>query len=223
MIDRPKGQRTPLMSILHRIVAVPRVYDLVQRASGAQRARQWLAAVITPLHGAACVLDLGGGTGIYRDLWAPTATYICLDLDPVKLRGFRTRHRGDVALRGDATQLPVRSCSMNAVFCAAVSHHIPDAALSALISEAMRVLTPGGRFVFFDAVWVPSRPLARLMWRYDRGSHPRPAATLRALIEAQGVVEHWQEPAVFHQYIVVVARKEVDRTGVVDTAVQVRP
>lgn len=133
MIDRPQEQRTPLMSMLHRIVAVPWVYDLVQRASGAQRARKWLTAVVTPLHGAACVLDLGGGTGIYRDLWAPTATYICLDLDPVKLQRFRTRHR-----------------------------------------------------------------------------------------EARSVIEHRQEPAVFHRYIVVVARKEADDTDMVDTAVQVR-
>jgi len=93
MIDRPQAQRTPLMSILHRIVAVPWVYDLVQRASGAQRARQWFTAVVMPLHEAACVLDLGGGTGIHRDLWVPTAPHICRDLDPVKLQGFRTRHR----------------------------------------------------------------------------------------------------------------------------------
>lgn len=213
MIDRPEAQRTPLMGLLHRIVAIPWVYDFVQRASGAQRARRWLAAVVTPMHGVKRVLDLGGGTGIYRDLWPTTTTYICLDLDPVKLQGFRARHSTDVPLLGDATQLPIQSCSVDAVFCAAVSHHIPDEALTALVTEGMRVLVPGGRFVFFDAVWAPRRPIGRLIWRYDRGSHPRPKETLRALFAAHSEIEHWQEPAVFHRYIVAVARKETASKG----------
>jgi len=218
MIDRPEAQRTPLMGVLHRAVAVLWVYDFVQRASGGQRVRRWLAAVVTPLHGAARVLDIGGGTGIYRNLWASTSTYICLDLDPVKLLGFRAQHHNDIALLGDATQLPIQARSVNAVFCAAVSHHIPDEALTGLVSEAMRVLTPGGQFVFFDAVWAPSRPLSRLMWRYDRGSHPRPTETLRALIGAHGTIEHWQESAVFHRYIIAVARKEADSANTANTA-----
>ncbi len=150
--------------VLHWFMANPRVYDLVQRLVGARYVHQHLETQVAPVRSASLILDLGGGTGINRDLWLPDCNYVCLDLDPIKLRGYRSKYKSDFPVLGDATRIPVKTGSMDVVLCSAVSHHIPDDGLDALFSEAARSLKAGGRFIFLDAVWVPTRWPGRLMW-----------------------------------------------------------
>lgn len=197
---------------LHWIVAKPRVYNLVQTLVGAGYVHRLLRAQVAPVRDAALVLDLGGGTGINRDLWSPSSAFICLDTDPVKLHGFLSKHPRDIPLLGDATSVPLKDNSVDAILCAAVSHHIPDAVLPSLFIEGVRALKPGGRFIFLDAVWAPSRWTGRLLWKYDRGSYPRSKETLKALIAGQCAIVHWQEFRVFHTYVLCVGAKVEGRT-----------
>jgi SAM-dependent methyltransferase len=193
--------------ILHCIVAHPRVYDALQILVGSRYMHRHLGAQVAPLRGAGCVLDIGGGTGIHRDLWPETARYVCLDTDPVKLRGFLGAHPRDHALLGDATRAPLASGCVDAAICAAVSHHLPDDALPSLFAESARCLKAGGSLVFLDAVWERSRWPGRLLWRYDRGAYPRTKEKLRALIEERYEVVHWQEINIIHKYVLCVGAK----------------
>ncbi len=197
-----------LTRLAHRIVAHPRVYDAVQTVLGARRTARILAAELRSVTRAPFVLDLGGGTGTYRAQWSPSGAFICLDLDPLKLQGYRGKYPDDLLIQGDATCLPLGAGSVDVAFCSAVSHHIPDGQITALFGEAARVLRVGGHLVFLDALWEPAWLPGRLLWKYDRGSFPRGRETLKALISGHFGIVRWREFRTFHAYILCVGVKE---------------
>ena len=148
-----------------------RIYDWVMPAAD----RQSLAAALSRADGDIDrLLDLGGGTGraaIAVD--APGRTVV--DISRPMLRRARTRtasgpgRPGDPsgplgAVHGDAGRLPVADDAVDAAIVVDAFHHMPDQ--QAVVSEAARVLRPGGVFVVreFD----PSHPLG---WLLARGEH----------------------------------------------------
>src|SRR5882672_3868195 len=118
-----------LTDLLHRVVANPTVYDTIQVLAGSADLNRRLAENLGDLAARPTILDVGGGTGLPPSLWPAGATYLCLDIDPVKLAGFRRKDRPGVALRGDATRLPLRTRSLDLVVCKNVTHHLSDAQL----------------------------------------------------------------------------------------------
>lgn len=197
-----------LERLLHKAVAVPGAYDFVQVVAGSRQVQARVAArVPVALAPGATVVDVGGGTGVFRHVWPPSARFVCADLDPQKLAGFRAKFPGDSAVLADAALLPFADASVDAVACTLVSHHLPDGALHQAMSAIARLLRPGGTLLFADAVWRPARLPSRLLWRYDRGSFPRPAERLREAIASQLSIQHWETFAVWHRYVVCVATR----------------
>jgi SAM-dependent methyltransferase len=196
-----------LRRVLHNLVARPAVYDLVQALAGASVVRKHLAALVPPLPAGAIVLDIGAGTGLYRSIWPASVRYICLDLDPLKLAGFRARHPHDAVVRADASALPIATGSVDAVACTLMAHHLPDAVLLRMLEEARRVLKPGGVFLFTDPVWRAAGLAGRILWKYDRGRFPREAEVLRSHIEQRLEVRKWDQFALWHHYVACVAIK----------------
>jgi SAM-dependent methyltransferase len=190
-----------LAEILHRVVAHPKVYDVVQNLAGTAELDRRLGATLGTLPGRPVILDVGGGTGLPASLWPAGAMYICVDIDPVKLAGFRRKQRLGTAVCGDGTRLPVRSGSVDLVVCKNVSHHLGDRDLHRLFRECARVLKSGGRMLFIDAVYAPERWRSRLLWRYDRGSHPRTAEALRQAMANEFQITQWEVFAIVHQYL----------------------
>ena len=104
------------------------------------------------------VLDVGSGGSPYRSLLGPKVTgYVALDrpgTDPAP----------DVI--GDAQQLPFADASFDAVFSTQVFEHVPSP--DAAVSEAARVLRPGGRFLLaVPGVW-PTHESPHDYWRFTR-------------------------------------------------------
>jgi SAM-dependent methyltransferase len=204
-----------MKGFIHRIVARPAVYDIVQSLAGAEKVRRRLAAALARAGGLATrasdpggrlvVVDVGGGTGGWRGLWPADASYIGADLDEVKLQGMRARHPSALAIQADAARLPLADGRADAVGCTLMSHHLPDETLEAALRECARILRPGGVLAFADAVWSPRRLPGRVLWHYDRGSFPRTPAVLRAAIDRCFDVQVWEPYAVFHAYILCVA------------------
>jgi len=91
-----------LTRALHCIAKNPWVYEQIQILAGAKYVRRRLAMHIASLK-ANLVLDVGGGTGFYREVLPPDCHYVCLDIDITKLHGFRRRHLKDAALCGDCS------------------------------------------------------------------------------------------------------------------------
>src|SRR4051794_29187859 len=168
-----------LKRLLHSIVARPMVYDLVQFLAGAGVMRKRMARAVARVGAVRRVIDVGGGTGAGREVIPAGTTYVCVDIDPLKIAGFVRKNPGSLAVVGDATRMPLGDGSVDAVILMFVAHHLTDELLDRFVAEAARVLGSSGRLIFADPLWAPRRWPGRLLWRYDRGSFPRTAGRLR--------------------------------------------
>lgn len=97
------------------------------------------------------VLELGCGTGAYTELLAKTGYRLtATDLIPefVNLTSIKVKkHKSVKVMRADATKLPFREKSFDAVVGNSILHHIP---IEKVLSEIWRVLKPGGRLAFTE-------------------------------------------------------------------------
>ena len=177
--DPQAAPRALLTRLIHKFASNPVVYDVSQKIAGSGPLDPALAQVTSIAAADARVLDVGGGTGRSRHLWPRSCTYVLIDTDAVMLSGLAAARRPGFPVRGDATTLPIASCTIDWVLCKQVSHHISDDGLADLFSEIRRVLKPGGQFIYVDCVWRPESRIARMLWKYDRGSHPRAEEELR--------------------------------------------
>lgn len=91
----------------------------------------------------------GGGAAYLSRTFSP-ASYTALDLNPAGIAFCRRRH--DVAgltfTNGDAQALPFAEGSFDVVINVEASHCYPD--FARFLSEAARVLRPGGHFLYAD-------------------------------------------------------------------------
>jgi len=149
------------------------------------------------------VLDVGGGTGLYRRLFSPSTRYLWLDIDPKKLVRLRRAHPDAYAVLGDATRLCFTDRSVDLGLCVALSHHLSERQLPCLFRELARVVCD--RLVFLDAVECGSSWISRLLWWLDDGAFPRRAEVLLAAIGAHFAIEHVEEYRVYHRYVLCIA------------------
>jgi malonyl-CoA O-methyltransferase len=94
-------------------------------------------------------LDLGSGTGCFSRALAqtfPQSEGVALDLAEGMLRYARPLGGATHHVAGDAENLPLRDASVDLMFSSLAVQWCPD--FSAVLSEAGRVLKPGGVFAF---------------------------------------------------------------------------
>jgi SAM-dependent methyltransferase len=100
------------------------------------------------LEGVRRVLDVGCGEGqIARLAVGLGAAAVGVDPTSAQIGEARNRGGGPTYARAAAGHLPFRSAGFDAVVACLVFEHIAD--VDAAIAEVARVLTPGGRFLFF--------------------------------------------------------------------------
>ena len=191
---------TATIEMLHRIAAHPWVYDRIQALAGQKQTLQRISKQTTALH-PETVVDVGGGTGIWRKLWPAGCRYVCLDIEMPKLKGFRSKVPFGLAVLSDATCMCIASESTDVVTCVAVAHHLTDAMLDQIFEEALRVLRVGGHLILLDPVLNRERLIGRILWRLDRGSYPRAAEELRKKMEGGFKIVHWEKFAIYHEYV----------------------
>jgi len=191
-----------LSRTLTRIIGGPGLYNAVQIACGVRHTHARLRPLLADTDDK-LVLDLGAGTGLALPILPRRARYVWVDRDPLKLHGcpLEIRRR---AVIGDATQLPFRDRRVDVALCFALSHHLADAQLEAMLGELQRVVRD--RVIFVDAVDVPGRLLSRLLWRIDRGSYPRRRDVLLHALARRFTIERLDEYAVYHRYLLCTAR-----------------
>jgi 2-polyprenyl-6-hydroxyphenyl methylase/3-demethylubiquinone-9 3-methyltransferase len=119
------------------------------RPSGAFTMLHWIAAaraaLIPPASRPEAVLvDLGCGAGVLAPHVAPLGyRHVGLDLVPVSLK--LAREHGVTAVRSDVHKLPLLDGSVDVVSAGEILEHVPNP--STVLSEACRVLRPGGLLV----------------------------------------------------------------------------
>lgn len=188
---------------LERIVAIPRVYDGVQRIAGREENYRRLMPFLLRAKGET-LLDTGAGTGEIARVLDPTTRYMWLDVDPQKLLGFRQKCRRSLAVLGTVTEIPLAQSSVHTALCSSVSHHLTDQELGQMFAELARVCRT--QFIFLDAVEKRNSLVSNFMWRYDRGSYPRTAERLTAMLQRHFVMEETQQYSIFHHYLLFVGR-----------------
>ncbi|RMD43618.1 hypothetical protein DV735_g1568, partial [Chaetothyriales sp. CBS 134920] len=100
------------------------------------------------------VLEIGCGNGntgseILRE--SPTITLTATDIDPLMVEESRNNLPESVIVRqADATSLPFADGSFDVVVSPLMLHHVIEWEL--VVSEAFRVLRPGGKFIGYDLV-----------------------------------------------------------------------
>jgi SAM-dependent methyltransferase len=189
-----------IVETLQKFAEHPWVYDHIQTLAGQKQSLERISPRIAAIR-ADSVLDVGGGTGASRDLWPEGCRYVCLDIEMPKLKGFRSKVPGGLAVLSDATRMPIASGSLDVVMCMAVLHHLADAMLNQVFDEALRVLRVGGHLIVLDPVLNRERWAGRVLWRLDRGSYPRKAEELREKLESRFKVIHWDRYAIYHEYV----------------------
>jgi len=196
-----------LKNILHKIMSLPVMYDLLQTVFGVNKKKRMLRQLLSLSAGRKIVLDIGGGTGIYKNLWPADFQYVCLDYDLQKLDGFRGKYPQGQGVCSDASKLGFKPQSVDYVFCSSMSHHIPHGLLEAMVAEMSRVLKPDGQLVFIDAVSIPESALNRFLWRLDRGEYPHSSQMLESLIEKYFKIKTVKTFSIYYDYILVLAGK----------------
>jgi len=95
------------------------------------------------------ILDVGCGTGQSRQIYIDRSSgYVGLDLSLGSLRVAQARFEGSGWMQADACRLPFGGATFDVVAFSSVLHHLPDR--RAALSEAARVLRPGGWVFAFD-------------------------------------------------------------------------
>lgn len=172
--------------------AVAHRYDQVWGA----RFREVAAGVaeLMPRPPGARVLDVGTGTGIVAEALAPAGAVLAgCDRSREMLLRARARVPGLSAAVADATALPFRSGTFDAVTACFVLSHVREHGRA--LREAHRVLAPGGRVAI--ASWAAISDPAAAIWSEALAAEVAPFAlqeAAREVVPAEGEFE--QEDAV---------------------------
>ena len=191
-----------LKAIAHAAASRPRVYELIQILAGRQAIGRLIGPFIPIVRG--MWLDVGSSSGSFPDITGARAVPVQIDNDVRPLVLAKRRDSRSRVIEADASSLPFRAGAFDLTTCFAVSHHLDDATLRAALREIARVTTDC--FVFFDAVWVESRFLSRVLWRYDRGAFPRTREVLERELSRHFEISEQLTHRIAHEYWLAVAR-----------------
>jgi ubiquinone/menaquinone biosynthesis C-methylase UbiE len=144
------------------------------------------------------ILDVGAGAGLLTLAAARHVRHVyALDASESMYQHLQRKLRrigvcNAEALLGNATQLPLADGSVDAVVSNYCFHHLDDDEKAQALAETMRVLRPGGRFVFADMMFRVGLARHRdraVLLRFTRQMLARgPAGMLRLLRNAGRVL-----------------------------------
>lgn len=178
-IDLPAERATGIYSWM----SSPWVYDLCQGLIRSHSSRaNFFSTVIRPEKGMR-VLDVGCGTGdALKHL--DGVEYLGIDRNEAYIRSARSRwNRQDEFLCGDVSSIDeLQLGKFDVVLCLGVLHHLDDQTASSLLQEISGILTPRGRFISHDPVYVEGQSaLAKFIVSRDRGRFVRRRLDLEEL------------------------------------------
>jgi len=185
------------MSLRHSYTLFAPIYDLMIRGASERLRRDNLSGLET--HPGQKVLISGIGSGLDIPHLPEGPRYVGIDLTPAMLRRAydRARGRNDLELHeGDVMELPYEDGSFDAVVMHLILAVVPDPERA--LSEAARVLKPGGRVLILDKFLRPGEkaPVRRLINLLSRHIATRTDVVFETLLgECPGLTLERDEPA----------------------------
>ena len=150
-------------------------------------------------------VDLGAGTGLLAlALAAQTAEVVAVDISPRMLARLEAAAadegiRNLRTLEADLRRLPLDDESATLVVSNYAFHHLDDAGKELALSEARRVLRPGGRLVVCDMMFslsLAKRDRRLILEKVAAMLRRGPAGVLRILRNAARLAAgRWEQPA----------------------------
>ena len=118
------------------------------------------------------------------------STNVGIDLNPRCVSYARAKYKGGF-LVCDACKLALRERYFSQILIFGVLHHLADGDVEAVLSEALRVLAPGGRIFAIEDIPTASKfnMLGRLVHHLDVGKHIRSVDEYRRLYAGFARVE----------------------------------
>jgi ubiquinone/menaquinone biosynthesis C-methylase UbiE len=211
-----------MISLLHRLVAIPAVYELAQRLVGSQQSAARFTAALARLPAGTRVLDVGAGTGLARKCLPPGCSYTACEPDPQKCVRLLEVCPEEAVMRASAAAIPSADASFDACLLSAVTHHLTDGDLKTAVHEIRRVLVPHGTFFLLDALWAPKSLRGRFLWAVDRGSHPRTLSQIVQSLQECFVIDETILWSIHHHYALLVCRPKSEATESHSTGAQKR-
>jgi ubiquinone/menaquinone biosynthesis C-methylase UbiE len=181
----------------------PCLYDVLQFVGAQHVTARRLERVLGDAAGQE-VLDIGAGTGNLVRVLPPDVTYRALDNDPAKMERLQRKVPTAQCLLRSASDTGLKDAAVDWTVCAAVSHHLDDSQLALVMAEMARVTAR--KIVFVDALWTGKWGMERLMWRYDRGSHPRRLAVLLDALREHFDLERVERYKVMTEFVLCIGR-----------------
>jgi SAM-dependent methyltransferase len=151
-------------------------------------------------------LEVGCGPGLFSDLFEGE-DYVGADLNARHI-DYARRHRKGTFVVTDARKADLPDRRFDQVLIFGLLHHLPEADVRSVLSEARRVLVPGGAILTIERVAAVSElsVLGRFIRRGENAEHIRSREEYRRLYEAAGRVERDEllESAAGPYYAVVI-------------------
>ena len=163
----------------------------------------------------ASIVDLGCGPGTVLDLLRQTRGDLHLtgvDIDPRILAIARRRLPQTTFLQASLSELPIDDQSFDVAFSSMVFHHLPKHLKPRALSEARRILKPGGLLLLCDFSVPVSRTgrwLARFVGLLEKEAVSQTQGELLELAAAQSLTlqPYWTHWGCITQYEVGLAKK----------------
>ena len=145
-------------------------------------------------------LDLGCGPGAFADLFEKD-DYVGADLNARYIEHARRTRKGAFVV-ADARRLDLPEQRFDQVLIFGLLHHLSDEDVRAVLTEARRVLVPGGHVLAIEDIPAVSKLnlVGHLIHSVENGEHIRPTEEYRRLYSEFGRIE----------------RDEVLRSGICD-------
>jgi ubiquinone/menaquinone biosynthesis C-methylase UbiE len=134
-------------------------------------------------------LDLGCGPGAFSDLFDGD-DYVGADLNARYIDHAQKKRKGTF-LQADARQVPLPDDRFQQVLIFGLLHHLSDDDVRAVLSEARRLLAPGGRMLVVEDIPAVSRLnlIGHLVHHAENGEHIRPPDEYRRLYGEHARIE----------------------------------
>ena len=164
---------------------VPLLYNLLQDAIGGNALRQRFIRNHVRAKAGDKVIDIGCGPAQIVP-WLPEVDYLGLDINPACIASAKRMHPGTgTFVVGNTESLgdDSRFRDADVVIGLGILHHLGDKEAEHCVRFAHRALKQGGRFVCFEACWVPNQGfLSRYIMSKDPGQNIRTEQMYRQLV-----------------------------------------